>query len=196
MAFLTLFLKFTLVCTWRTGPPFPLAIQEGPRYTALLQGKVEDGFSCLQEHKRKVKHLDRTLPTLHIRHHLPWYFQPVPTLKEFGGRLIQPEESWGSFQLLLTGSAFLQDTSHLGNGSSSQLALVPMTAGASSVQELQLWGCLWSDASQKQDREAWLDQSDLSEGLLAFRTDGPPGLRALADAPGFHVHLLCIRGAA
>lgn len=132
-----------------------------------------------------MKHLDWTLPTLHIPHHLPWYFQSVSTLKEFGGRLIQPDESWASFLPLLTGSAFLQDVSHPGNGSSSRLALVCMTAGTSSIQNLQLLGCLWPDASQKQDCEAWLDQSDLNEGLLAFRTDGPSGLRALADAPAF-----------
>lgn len=71
----------------------------------------------------------------------------------------------------------------MGNGSSSQLALVCMTASTRSIQDLQLWGCLWPDTSQKQDREAWLNQTDISKALLAFRTECPSGLRALADAP-------------
>lgn len=71
----------------------------------------------------------------------------------------------------------------MSNGSSSQLVLVYMTAGTSSIKDLQLWDCLWPDSSQKQDHDAWLDQSDLSEGLIAFRTDGPSGFRALAEAP-------------
>lgn len=81
------------------------------------------------------------------------------------------------------GSTFLQVVSHVGNGSTSQLALINVTAGTSSIQDLQLLGCLWPGAFQKQDHEAWLDRSDLSEGLLALRTDSPSGIRALADAP-------------
>lgn len=34
-----------------------------------------------------------------------------------------------------------------------------------------------------------MDLSDLSEGLFSFRTDGSPGLTALADAPAFTLTL-------
>lgn len=63
----------------------------------------------------------------------------------------------------------------------------------SAIQDLQLLGCLWPGASQKQDHEAWSDQSDLSEGL-SIQNRWSFWLKSFGRCSCFHVHLLCVRG--